>query len=105
MNDQVGRSFGILTNAYSMSSKESMNLLSMMRLGVDLGMFDEIVRSIVDELFIASQPAHLQKSISRKLNAEERDLLRGELIRDRLSLLEKPKIRKIQPPESNEEKA
>jgi len=30
-----GRAYGILANAHSISSKETMNLLSLLRLGVD----------------------------------------------------------------------
>src|ERR1700716_1274862 len=39
--DQVGRAYGILTHAHSVSSKEALNLLSVMRLGIDLGFFPE----------------------------------------------------------------
>jgi len=36
--NHIGRAYGILANAHSISSKEAMNLLSLMRLGVDLGL-------------------------------------------------------------------
>ena len=58
-----------------MTSKEALNLLSIMKLGVDLGAFPEDRRLPIDELFIDTQPAHLQKSSQQKLNAEERDSL------------------------------
>jgi len=35
--NHIGRAYGILANAHSISSKETMNLLSLMRLGVDVG--------------------------------------------------------------------
>ena len=72
--NHIGRAYGILANAHSISSKETMNLLSLMRLGVDVGLFPGVDRSLVDELFILTQPAHLQKQHSEKLSAEERDL-------------------------------
>ena len=50
--NHIGRAYGILANAHSISSKETMNLLSLMRLGVDLGLFPGTERSLVDELFI-----------------------------------------------------
>ena len=78
-----------------MSSKEALNLLSVMKLGVDLGAFPEDRRLPVDELFIETQPAHLQKSSQQKLNAEERDHLRARIIRDRLKLFPKPDINKV----------
>src|SRR6516225_9977359 len=82
--NHIGRAYGILANAHSISSKETMNLLSLMRLGVDLGLFPGVDRSLVDELFILTQPAHLQKQHSEKLSAEERDLLRADMVRERL---------------------
>ena len=67
-----------------------MNLLSLMRLGVDVGVFPGVERSLVDELFILTQPAHLQKQHSEKLSAEERDLLRADMVRERLRHVSRP---------------
>src|SRR3982751_2637020 len=50
--NHIGRAYGILANAHSISSKEAMNLLSLMRLGVDLGNFPKVERWLIDELFI-----------------------------------------------------
>ncbi|MGC3961472.1 MAG: hypothetical protein QM813_27170 [Verrucomicrobiota bacterium] len=60
--NHIGRAYGILANAHSISSKETMNLLSLMRLGVEMGLFPKTDGSLVDELFIMTQPAHLQKN-------------------------------------------
>jgi len=90
--DQIGRAYGVLTYAHAMSSKEALNLLSIIKLGVDLGVFPEDRRLPIDELFIDTQPAHLQKSSQQKLNAEERDYLRAQIIRERLKLFPKPDI-------------
>src|SRR5215471_9913480 len=95
--NHIGRAYGILANAHSISSKETMNLLSLMRLGVDLGLFPGVDRSLVDELFILTQPAHLQKQHSEKLAAEERDLLRADMVRERLKPVSRP-IAKPPPP-------
>lgn len=88
--NHIGRAYGILANAHSVSSKETMNLLSLMRLGIDLGLFAGADRSLVDELFVTTQPGHLQKAHSEKLSAEERDLLRADLLRDRLRNVSRP---------------
>ncbi len=88
--DQVGRSYGILSQAHTISSKESLNLLSLMRMGVDLELLPAATRTIVDELFIAVQPAHVQRIAERKLTAEERDSSRAELIRQRLQDVPRP---------------
>ena len=78
-----------------MPSKEALNLLSVIKLGIDLGAFPEHQRLQIDELFIQTQPAHLQKSSEQKLNAEERDYLRAQIIRDRLKIFAKPDISKM----------
>src|SRR6186997_720047 len=93
--DQIGRAYGVLTYAHAMTSKEALNLLSIMKLGVDLGAFPEDRRLPIDELFMDTQPAHLQKSSQQKLNAEERDELRAQIIRERLRLFPKPDISKV----------
>jgi protein arginine kinase len=95
--NHIGRAYGILANAHSISSKETMNLLSLMRLGIDVGLFPPVERSLVDELFILTQPAHLQKQHSEKLTAEERDLLRADMVRERLKPVSRP-ISKPPPP-------
>src|SRR6202521_4739401 len=93
--DQIGRAYGVLTFAHAMTSKEALNLLSIIKLGVDLGTFPEDRRLPIDELFIDTQPAHLQKSSQQKLNAEERDHLRAQIIRERLRVFPKPDITKV----------
>src|SRR5690349_10565381 len=95
--NHIGRAYGILANAHSISSKETMNLLSLMRLGVDMGLFPGVDRALVDELFIMTQPAHLQKQHTEKLSAEERDLLRADMVRERLRQVSRP-IAKLLPP-------
>jgi protein arginine kinase len=91
--NHIGRAYGILANAHSISSKETLNLLSLMRLGVDLGLFTDLERWQVDELFVTTQPAHLQRVHSEKLSAEERDLFRADMLRERLRQVSRPKIK------------
>lgn len=93
LHNHIGRAYGILANAHSISSKETMNLLSLLRLGVEVGSFPSTDAALVDELFILTQPAHLQKQRSEKLSAEERDLLRADMLRDRLKPVNRPVIR------------
>jgi protein arginine kinase len=93
--DQIGRAYGVLTYAHAITSKEALNLLSILKLGVDLGAFPEDRRLPIDQLFMDTQPAHLQKSSQQKLNAEERDHLRAQIIRERLKVFPKPDISKM----------
>jgi protein arginine kinase len=41
-------------------------------------------------LFVITQPAHLQKQFTEKLVAEERDLLRADMLRERLRDVSRP---------------
>lgn len=86
LEDKVHRSFGILKNAHIISSQETIELLSMVRLGLDLGMIAGLDRRSINELFIIILPAHLQKMESKKLSSQERDVKRAQIIRERLKL-------------------
>jgi len=88
--NQIGRAYGVLAHAHIITSKEAMNMLSFVRLGVDLGMFPGLERALIDEMFLITQPAHLQWMHTEKLSAEERDVLRAELLRDRLKGISRP---------------
>jgi len=88
--DQVGRAYGVMLNSYAISSKEALNLLSLIRLGVDLSMFPDTCRFEIDECFIRTQPAHLQMDFDRKLTTEERDAMRADLLREHLKSFPAP---------------
>lgn len=85
LEDRINRSLGILKSARIITSQETIELLSMVRLGSDLDMIKGIDRRAINELFIITQPAHLQKIENKKISAEDRDLKRAELIRDKLN--------------------
>jgi len=85
LEDRIWRAFGLLRHAKTISSTEALDLFSAVRLGVDLKILNSgIDRTAVNELFIFSQPAHLQKLEGKALTAKERDAKRAELIRRRL---------------------
>jgi protein arginine kinase len=86
LEDRIYRSFGILKSAHIISSQETTELLSMLRLGSDIGLIKEISRRAINELFIVTQPAHLQKIEGKKLSSAERDVKRAEIIRSRLKV-------------------
>ena len=86
LEDKIYRSFGILKSAYIISSQETIELLSMVRLGCDLSVIKDIDRRKINELFIITQPAHLQKNENKKLTSQERDIKRADIIRSRLKI-------------------
>lgn len=79
--DKIGRSYGTLQNGHVITSAEAMNMLSLMRLAIDFGMLPEEHRTMVDKLFIESQPGHVQLSGKGTLDADKRDAARAGLIR------------------------
>ncbi|GHC52644.1 protein arginine kinase [Roseibacillus persicicus] len=90
--DQVGRAYGVLKYSHIIASKEALNLLSLLRLGAELGFFEKGLRRVCDLLLMDIQPAHLQLHTGKKLDAESRDSIRSEIIRGRLQTLEPPAI-------------
>jgi len=84
LEDRVWRAFGTLKSAFVISSQETTEMLSMVRLGQDLGIIKDIDRRTINELFILTQPAHLQKLEGRKLNTQERDIKRAAILRSKL---------------------
>ncbi|MBW7908396.1 MAG: protein arginine kinase [Kiritimatiellae bacterium] len=85
LRDHVGRSFGILANAHFLTSKEAMDLLSGLRLGIDLGILTSVSGRVVDELLLLTQPGHLQQIEDKALKPKERDRHRARLVREKLS--------------------
>jgi protein arginine kinase len=84
LHDRVSRAYGTLCSATMMTSEETMDLLSSVRLGVNLGLLDDITIPTVNELFIHTQPAHLQKIMGASLDGEERNAARARYLRNRL---------------------
>ncbi|HIS28121.1 MAG TPA: protein arginine kinase [Candidatus Avamphibacillus intestinigallinarum] len=89
LEDKVFRSYGTLKYSRILESKEAARCLSNVRLGIDLQMIKGISGQILNELMILTQPGFLQKYAERILTPQERDILRAELIRERLNMEEK----------------
>ncbi len=88
--DKIGRAYGILQHGYLLNSGEAMNLLSLIRLGIDLGIFPDAQRAVVDRLFIECQPGHIQHHAKGTVEAGQRDVLRGQLLRGEFAKLPAP---------------
>jgi len=84
IQDRISRAYGTLCSATMMTSEETMDLLSSVRLGVNMGLLDEVSIITVNELFIHTQPAHLQKLMGSLLDGEERNAARARYLRTRL---------------------
>ena len=84
LHDHVGRAQGILGRAHLLSSKEAFDLLSGLRLGVELGIIKEIEREAVDSLLLQTRPGHLQKAEKKMMTSSERDIARAAQVRKKL---------------------
>ncbi|HQF40347.1 MAG TPA: protein arginine kinase [Opitutaceae bacterium] len=96
--DKIGRAYGLLQNARLVTSAEALNLLSLLRLGVDLGGFPEALRVVTNRLIILSQPAHIQHSTDAEADPAQRDILRAELLRKALADFPRPEFTHSGPP-------
>lgn len=84
IEDKIWRSWGIMKNARLMSSQECMKLLSDIRLGVDMGIIENIPIQLLNEIMIETQTASLQKQYEKELSAGDRDIIRAEMVRNKL---------------------
>jgi protein arginine kinase len=87
VEDRVQRALANLKAARQITVEETLRHMSMIRLGLSMGLIpaDQINISDLNELLILSQPAHLQKREGRSMTGDERDVIRAELLRSRLN--------------------
>jgi len=85
LHDRVSRAYGILRTAQTISSEETMHLLSSVRMGVNLGLIEDLEIPTVNDLFIQTQPAHLQKISGVELETADRDIERARFLRRHLN--------------------
>ena len=80
LTDTVGRAIGVLRHAKLMAVDESMQLLSMLRLGIVTDLVRGVSESDVNHLMLLTQPAHLQHHVGRELTQEQRRVERAALM-------------------------
>jgi protein arginine kinase len=80
LHDRVSRAYGLLCTAQTISSEETMQLLSSVRMGVNLGLIRDVEIPTVNQLFIHTQPAHLQKLRGMELDTADRNIERANYL-------------------------
>lgn len=85
LEDRVYRAYGILSYAKKLSSEECKKLLSMVKLGTDLGIIKELNDSKVAKIYLYHQPANLQKYVGKPLDGYEREIRRPEIMKEILN--------------------
>lgn len=86
--DKIYRSLGILRNAVILSEKECLELLSYVRMGVEMAIINDIDKKLLNSLLIITQPASIQKRVGRVLNERERNIERARLVRELIATKE-----------------
>jgi protein arginine kinase len=84
LDDKVFRALGLLRSARLMAGEEVLFLLSHLRMGVNLGRIKDVDLRTINELFLLTQRAHLQKIQGRKMEGDIRRAARADYIRQRL---------------------
>jgi protein arginine kinase len=85
IDDKVHRAAALLRSARLIGSEETMYLLSLVRLGVNMGRLTDIDHKAINELFLTTQPAHLQRLHNKEMDADHRGMVRADYIRRRLA--------------------
>ncbi|SHK75182.1 protein arginine kinase [Clostridium cavendishii DSM 21758] len=86
LKDKIYRSIGILKNSILLDTKEALELLSNVRMGVEMGIVEGIDTIILNKLLVEIQPATLKLKLNRKLSEAECNLERARIVRETLSL-------------------
>ncbi len=84
LHDRVSRAYGILCTAQTISSEETLHLLSSVRMGVNLGLIPDLEIPTINKLFIHTQPAHLQKLRGVQLETADRNVERAMYLQSHL---------------------
>ena len=85
LKDRIQRAYGILTNAHMISTQEAMKLLSLLRMGTDINLLQEVNASTINTLMVNIQPATLSLIYNTETNEKQRDIFRAQYIRDYLT--------------------
>lgn len=84
IEDKVWRAYGTLKYCRILTSRELISLVSAVRFGVSLGLTGLCDIATVNELLILTQPAHIQKLAGREMTSAERNVMRAEMVHERL---------------------
>jgi protein arginine kinase len=84
IEDKIWRAYGILKHARVLTSDEVMNLLSAIRLGHAMKIIDFLDVTLINDILLLSQPAHLQKYYGHEMDANRRDFVRAQMVREKL---------------------
>jgi protein arginine kinase len=85
LEDRISRARGTLSSATRITSEETMDLLSSVRLGVHLSFFKDLALPTIDKLFLHTQPAHLMMLHHADLDSDERNAARARYLKEQIA--------------------
>jgi protein arginine kinase len=85
LEDDIYRSLGMLKYTRLITTPECLNLLSKVRMGIELGIINDVDIKSIDELFFKVQPATIQLANGSDLDDRGRDVERARVVRETLS--------------------
>ena len=85
VEDRCHRALATLRSARILNTEEAMENLSTIRLGIVTGILGNVALPRVNELFVLTQPAHIQKLRGAGIDPVERDAERARFVRESLN--------------------
>jgi len=82
--DRIHRALGTLERAQILTSEEALGCLSALRFGVEEELLEGFDVAAVNRALLLSQPGHLQRHTRERLQPDERDQRRAQLLRETL---------------------
>lgn len=74
IKDQIARAYGLLLHSYQLQTKEALNALSLMKLGVQLGWIDGITDTKLNSLFFQCRRGHLLHHLNLPQQTDVQDI-------------------------------
>jgi len=84
--DRIHRALGTLERAQILTSEEALGCLSALRFGVEEELLPDLAVADINRALLLSQPGHLQRHTKERLQPDERDQRRAQLLREVLGV-------------------
>lgn len=81
LEDKLYRDFGVLSNARKLREDETIEFISSVKLGTDLGIIKELNDTKVSELMLYTKSANLQKRLGKELSLYDLQAERAKMVK------------------------
>lgn len=85
LEDKIYRALGLLKSAVILNTSESMELLSNVRMGVEMGILKEVDIKTLNRLLVEVLPAMVESKFEGNLSKKDRDYNRAKIVREALT--------------------